>query len=141
MQAEFVQWESSIKAKCIFYVNVIRRHKSVSLSKRSNWISFVRQRRKELNKDIPKEVVAQLSGCSRAKSSCQITRRGGSIHVVVAEFPSLTLYLCILVCLRCCVFSAALLNSTTGPSLWSSGIAVPLPLLACLYLILFFFVI
>ena len=30
MQAEFVQWERSVKDKCIFYINVIRRHKVFS---------------------------------------------------------------------------------------------------------------
>ena len=37
----------------------------------------------------------------------------------------LTFYLCILVCLRCYVFSAPVLDMTTGPSPWSSPIAVP----------------
>ena len=37
MQAEFVQWEKSVKAACLFYVNVIRRLEDVSLSERSNW--------------------------------------------------------------------------------------------------------
>ena len=65
MQAEIVQWEKSVKAECIFYVNVIRRHEGVSLSERSNWLDFIRQRRKEFNDGIPKKVAAQLSGCSR----------------------------------------------------------------------------
>ena len=32
MQAEFVQWEKNVKAKCIFYVNVILLYKGVSFN-------------------------------------------------------------------------------------------------------------
>ena len=37
--------------------------------------------------------------------------------------------------LRFFVFSAALWNFTTGPSPWSSRMALPLPLLVCLYIV------
>ena len=37
MQAEIVQWEKSVKAECIFYIDVIRHQKGISLSRRSDW--------------------------------------------------------------------------------------------------------
>ena len=88
MQAEFVQWERSVKAECIFYVNIMRSYSKVEI------------------------------------------RHGGSIPF----FDFVSLHPCVLCCY---VLSAALLNLTTGLSSWSSRIAVPLPLLVCLYLKIF----
>ena len=56
----------------------------------------------------------------------------------VQEFVSLCLVSFLLQRLRCFVFSAALRNFSTGLSPWNSRIAVPLPLLACLYIISLF---
>ena len=42
----------------------------------------------------------------------------------------------LLLCLRCFVFSAVLRNFKTVPSSWSSRMAVPLPLLAWLYILI-----
>ena len=39
MQAEIVQWEKSVKAECIFYIDVILHQKGV-LVKRSDWIEL-----------------------------------------------------------------------------------------------------
>ena len=67
MQAEIVQWEKSVKAECIFYIDFIRYQKGVSLSKDLTKLIFVRQEGKNYDRGIPKEVAAQSSGCFNTK--------------------------------------------------------------------------
>ena len=67
-----------------------------------------------------------------AENTSNVNTEGAKIQVQRGTLDFVSFFL---PCLYCFVFSAALRNFSTGPSPWSRWMAVPLPLLVCLYII------